>query len=179
MQPVDTEVGSERCPKCDAPLRAGLDACATCGLTRTRMASFSAERDTSVTGAVQAAWDRVIEDWSDEARHEAVFRLATEWGEYNWVAARYREQARTREGDPIAPKQMERIRRAIEATLLVSGTAREKPQPSPYKNLLAMFALLLILLGIGAFYIYMKSKTTSDVPPPPSRSVTPNHPQVR
>ncbi len=144
------------------------------------MASFTAERDTTATEALRAAWDRVVESWSDEERHEAVFRIVTERGEYSWVAARYREQARAREGDPIAAKQMERIRRAIEATLLVSATAREKPAASPYKNLLALFALLLILLGIGAFYIYMKSKTTVDEPPPaPSVAPMSPRPQVR
>ncbi len=178
MQPDDSK---QLCPKCDAPLRAGLDACATCGLARARMASFSAERESSVTEAVRAAWDRVLEAWTDEARHDALFRLVAERGEYTWVAARYREQARSRDGDPIAANQMDRIRRAIEATLLVSATARGKPQASPYKNLVAMFALLLVLLGIGAFYIFMKSKTTAEDATPAPRSVAPvsPRPQVR
>ncbi|MBL0216462.1 MAG: hypothetical protein IPQ07_21585 [Myxococcales bacterium] len=155
----------DRCPKCEAALRPGLAACATCGLATSRMPTFTSERDTSVPEAIRAAWDQVVERWTDEARHDALFRLVAERGEYGWVAARYREQARERDNDAIATKQMERIRRAIEATLLVSATARDKPATTPYKNLLALLVVLIIVLVVGMVYVFVKARSAPDAPP--------------
>ncbi len=154
----------DRCPKCEAALRPGLAACATCGLATSRMPTFTSERDTSVPEAIRAAWDHVVANWTDEARHDALFRLVAAHGEYGWVAARYREQARERPADAIATKQMERIRRAIEATLLVSATARDKPAATPYKNLVALLAVLVIVLVVGMVYVFVKARGASETP---------------
>jgi hypothetical protein len=165
------------CPKCGAALKAGAEACAGCGLATARMATFKSERDLAVPDEVRTAWDKVIAKWDDEARHDALFTLIAARGEYGWTAGRYREQARERAGDPVAPKQMDRIRRAIEATMVVSATARDKPQSSPYKNTATLLGVLIVVLVVGMAYMFIKSRSASseEPPPPPPRS----GPQVR
>lgn len=156
------------CAKCGTALRDGAGACASCGLAVSKMATYS-EKEIDVGPAIKAAWARVIASWDDEARHDALFRLVAETGEYGWAAARYREQAKSRPDSPIATKQQEKLRRAIEATLIVSATTREKPQAAPYKSTLTMLGVLVIMLIIGMFYLFIKSRGTpahdDDQPP--------------
>lgn len=170
------------CPKCGAPVRAGAEACASCGLAAKRMASFKSERDQAVAGEIRALWDNVLAGWTDEARHDALFELIAARGEYGWAAGRYREQARERTGDPLAPKQMDRIRRAIEATMVVSATTRDKPAPSPYKNTATLLGVLIVALLVGMAYMFIKSRRASspdDQPPPPPPAAVSPPPQVR
>jgi len=176
---IEAKPTVEACPKCGATLKAGAEACATCGLAAARMATFKSERDTAVSEVARAAWDAVLESWTDEARHEALFRLIAERGEYGWAAGRYRDEAKQRPGDAIAAKQMERIRRAIEATLAVSATAREKPGASPYKGVMAMMGVLVVVVIVGLFYVFIKSHTGGDDPPPPPPRPMSPAPRVR
>ncbi len=157
------------CPKCGTAIKLGAAACASCGLASARMATFKSERDQAVPAEIRTAWDAVIEKWTDDARHDALFALIAARGEYGWAAGRYREQARERIGDPVAPKQMDRIRRAIEATMVVSATTRETKQASPYKNTAMLLALLLAVLIVGMAYMFIKSHnaSSSEAPPPP------------
>jgi preprotein translocase subunit Sss1 len=111
-----------------------------------------------------------------------LFALIAARGEYGWAAGRYREQARERAGDQVAPRQMDRIRRAIEATMVVTATARDKPQASPYKNTATLLGVLIVLLIVGTVYMLIKSRGSASPddqpPPPPPRAVSPT-PQVR
>lgn len=168
------------CPKCGAALKAGAEACASCGLKSARMATFKAERDQAVPAEIRTAWDTVLAKWADEARHDALFLLIAARGEYGWAAGRYREQARERSGDAVAPKQMDRIRRAIEATMVVTATARDKPQASPYKNTAMLLVVLLVVMIAGMVYMFVKSRgaSSSGEPPPPPPAVSPTR-QVR
>jgi uncharacterized Zn finger protein (UPF0148 family) len=165
------------CAKCGTALRDGAEACPSCGLAVAKMASY-AEKEAQVGAPIKAAWDAVLASWDDEARHEALFKRIAESGEYTWAAARYREQSRTRPGDPIATKQQERIKRALEATLLVSATKRETPGATPYKNTVMLLGIMIVLLLLGGAYMILKSgnSKTTDLPPPRPGVVAP---QVR
>ena len=165
------------CPKCGAAVKAGAAACASCGLAASRMSTFKSERDLAVPTEIRAAWDKVLAKWEEDAGHDALFKLVAARGEYGWAAGRYREQARERVGDQVAPKQMDRIRRAIEATMVVSATTREKPQASPYKNTAMLLAVLILVLIVGMAYMFIKSRKSEEAPPPPP-VVSPT-PQVR
>ncbi len=155
------------CPKCGTPIKTGASACATCGLATARMATWKAEREEAVPEEVRTAWEAVMASWADEAKHDALFHLVTARGEYGWAAGRYREQARERIADKVAPKQMDRIRRAIEATMAVSATAREKPEASPYRNTAMLLAVLIIVLVVGMAYMFLKSRRGAPEEPPP------------
>ena len=163
--PFKDEKGPE-CPKCGAPLKVLARACASCGLATERMATWKSERDLAVPAEIKAAWDAVLAGWSTEAKHDALFHLVAARGEYGWAAGRYREQARERAGDPVAPKQMDRIRKAIEATMVVSATAREKPGASPYKNTATLLAVLIVVLIVGMAYMFIKSRKSTEEEPP-------------
>ncbi len=165
------------CPKCGAAVKAGAPACASCGLAASRMSTFKSERDLAVPAEIRDAWDKVLAKWDDDAGHDALFKLVAARGEYGWAAGRYREQSRERAGDQVAPKQMDRIRRAIEATMVVSATTRETPQATPYKNTATLLVVLIVVLIVGMAYMFIKSRKSEDAPPPPP-VVSPT-PQVR
>jgi len=167
------------CAKCGTPLREGAEACASCGLAVAKMATFAGKED-SVPAALKAAWEGVVATWSDEAKHDALFKLVTEYGEYSWAAAKYREQARNRPGDELAAKQQEKLKRALEAQLMVSSSKKDKPGAQPYKSTVTMLGVLVILLIIGMVYLFLKSKSQQDNPPepPPPPGATPGA-QVR
>ena len=172
--PMPTTDASDECPKCGIPVREGTDACASCGLAAARMATFTAEREQAVPDAIRRAWDLVMARWEDEAGHEALFQMIAVRGEYGWAAGRYRTQARERSRGTIARRHMERIRRAIEATLVVSATARDRPTPSPYKNSLGLLGVLLAVLAVGMLYMFIKSRSSpSDEPRDSLTSVSP------
>jgi hypothetical protein len=165
--PTMARDASKECPKCGVPVRPRADDCASCGLAVARMATFTNESDRAVSPDIRTAWDRVLERWQDEAGHDALFHLIAARGEYGWAAGRYRAQARERSGDAIARRHMERIRRAIEATMVVTATARDRSQASPYKNAVALLGVLIVVLVIGMFYLVVKSRSASSDPAPP------------
>ena len=169
---------SKVCAKCGKPLREGADACPSCGLVVAKMATY-AEKEAEVSEPIKAAWAAVLEQWDDEARHEKLFKLVAEAGEYTWAASRYREQSRSRPADAITTKQQEKIKRALEATLMVSSTKKEKPGATPYKSTVMLLGILIILLLMGGAYMFVKSRSskTEDPPPPPPPGVV--APQVR
>jgi hypothetical protein len=139
------------CPKCGAA-RTSAAACPKCGLIADRWAAFAAQQTSSVSPAVQAAWQRTVDDWADRARHDAMFELASRTGELAWTAARYREQQRARTGDATASAQLERIRRAAEATLTVSKTIAAE-RGTPYKSVLAFLLIVVIAAIAGLVYV--------------------------
>jgi len=138
------------CPKCGAKRkRPDATACASCGLAVEKMAAFESARDASVPDVLHVAWTRAIEAWEDPARHDELMRLVAANNCYAWAAGRYRTRP---EDDAIAQRQLERIRRAAEATMLASATVREKAQPMPYRATTAVLAMMIIVIVAGLFY---------------------------
>jgi hypothetical protein len=136
------------CPKCGATRRGEATACPGCGLAAARMAEFRDAREAEVPEAVHAAWARVAEAWSDPARHDELLREVAAHRCYAWAAGRYR----TRGGDPIAERQLARLRRAAEATLLAGATARRDDAATPYRATVGVLALLIATVVIGLVY---------------------------
>jgi hypothetical protein len=169
--------GDADCPKCGAP-RTDAPACAECGLATERMAAFAEARAAAVPEVVRAAWDHVIAEWSDPARHDALFGLAAEHTAYAWVAACYRGRARARGGDPVAERQLERLRRAAEATLFATGAVRPVAGAAPYKGVVATLGVLIIVLLAGVFYAIVKSRAAEHAPPVPSGRAHSSAPRV-
>ena len=137
------------CPKCGAMRKADATACASCGLAVEKMAAFESARDASVPEVLHDAWARVLEAWDDPARHDELMRLVAANNCYAWAAGRYRTRPTD---DPIARRQLERVRRAAEATMLASATVREKAQPMPYRATTAVLAMMIIAIVAGLFY---------------------------
>ncbi len=142
---------AEGCPKCGAP-RAGEPACPSCGLSADRMPAFVDARDRAVPEPVRVAWQRVTEAWGDPARHDELLRLVAIHDCYAWTAARYRDVARGRTGDPVVDRGLERLRRAAEATLIATATVRRDPASKPYRATIGVLVMLIVALAAGVLY---------------------------
>jgi hypothetical protein len=171
-----------RCPKCDA-LVGGRDACPGCGLSSTRMAGFSALREAeeraAVPDAVRAAWDAVTESpeaWATQARHDGFVQLVAAATAFAWAAGQYQEVRRRRPDDAIAIRQLERVRRTAEASMLASTTVREVKQP-PYRGATAILVMLVVVLVAGALYAAFMREAHS--PASTITPVAPLHPGAR
>lgn len=160
--------GAPSCPKCGAQLREGAPACATCGLAADRMAAYVDARDAAIPEPLREAWARATGAWSDPARHDEVLRLVAVHNCYAWAAARYR----TRGGDPVAARQLDRLRRAAEATLLASATVRPVAAARPYRATVGMLAILIAAVGVGLIY----AAAARELPATPSAPTLPARP---
>ncbi|HEU4734240.1 MAG TPA: hypothetical protein VFT22_40390 [Kofleriaceae bacterium] len=136
------------CPKCGAVRRDDAGACAACGLAVDRMAAYADARDAAVPEPVREAWARASAAWTDEVRHDELLGLIASHNAYAWAAGRYR----TRAGDPIAQRQLERLRRAAEATLLASAAARPAAETRPYRGAAGVLAVLIVVIIVGLLY---------------------------
>ncbi len=111
-----------------------------------------------IDDAVQRAWDRVADSWDDAARHEALFNAAVKHDALAWIAGRYRERG----DDPIAKAQLERVRKAAVAAMMVSGAARAAKEKTPYRSSLIVLICLMVALLVALFV----TKSLHDNHPP-------------
>ncbi len=158
------------CPKCGAAPRGA--ACPRCGLAADRMEAYAARRDAAVPEAVAAAWDRALEAWDDAESHDALLRLCAQHDAYAWVAAKYRDAKRAAPASPspfrsypdhavdaIADRQLDRMRRAAEATLFAGASAREDRARSPYRAATAILAMFIFAIIAGLVFATMLQRT--------------------
>jgi hypothetical protein len=114
---------------------------------------------------VTAAWDRVVEQWDDAARHEKLIGLVAKHSCFAWAAAKYKDRA----GDAIADKQLERLRKAATATLFATATRRQDVEQTPYKKTLIWLLALVAMLVLGLLLARLATKNTTPKPPIPVR----------
>jgi hypothetical protein len=177
---VEMSAEVETCPKCGRSRR-DESACPGCGLAADRMASFASNRE-AVPEQLRAAWDdlhapdssappyRSGEPWTDQARHDELLKLVAANNCYAWAAGRYREVIRTRPEDATAARQLDRLTRAAEATMLAGATARTTPGPKPYRATTAILVMLIAVIVAGLFYAMVIHKDE------PSGTTTPAQP---
>jgi hypothetical protein len=124
--------------------------------------------------ALSAAWDHAVEAWDDIARHDEVMRLVAQHEAYAWAASKYR----TRAGDPIGDRQIARIRKAAEATMLASAAVRKETAPKPYRAVTAVLIMLIVAAVGGLLYAMVmrdniEAEPGSSVPAEPLRPAPP------
>lgn len=176
------------CPKCGAA-RPAEQACPRCGLARDRMAELAHARAAAVPPVVEAAWERVIEAWDDAERHDALLRLVAQHDAYAWTAARYRDAKRAAPASPspfrsypdhavdaIADRQLDRMRRATEATLLASASTREERARAPYRAARAILAMLVFAIVAGLVFAMLVRTDPADGPAPVPAEAQPAKP---
>jgi hypothetical protein len=112
------------------------------------MAAYTVARDAAVPDPLHRAWSHVIERWDDDARHDELLRLVVTNNCYAWAAGRYR----TREDDVTAQRQLARLRRAAEVTLLASAAVRPDAGARPYRAATGVLAILVIVIAAGLLY---------------------------
>jgi hypothetical protein len=98
--------------------------------------------------AVKAAWDDTVAHWDDPAKHTAFLGAVAQHDGFAWAAARYKERA----GDPIADRQLEKLRTAAVAAMLAKAP-RAKDSDTPYRSTLIMLAALLLILVLGLVFV--------------------------
>jgi hypothetical protein len=83
-----------------------------------------------------------------------------------WVAARYRERA----GDPIARVQLEKIRKAAIAAMMVTAMAKPSNEKSPYRSsMIVLGALVLALLFAFIATKFIADNKSQQRPTKPAR----------
>jgi len=97
--------------------------------------------------SVQAAWDAAVAAWDDPAKHAALLGLVAQHDCFAWAAARYKERA----GDPIADKQLERLRTSAVAAMFAQSS-RKKDDKQPYRQTLVLLAALLLMLVLALVF---------------------------
>ena len=113
-----------------------------------------AERSEDPSGnppeSVQAAWDDAVAHWDDGEKHKTLLGLVAQHSCFAWAAGRYKERA----GDPIADKQIERLRTSAMATMMAtSGTTKKKDDPTPFRATFILFIALLVAMVIGMLIV--------------------------
>jgi hypothetical protein len=161
------------CPKCGAPRRGQAAACARCGLAAARMAEFSDVRDIAVPEPVREAWARVTAAWDEPARHDDLLRQVATHNCYAWAARRYR----ARGPDPVAERQLDRLRFAAEATLLASATVRPDAAVQPYRVARGILGFLIAAVVAGLLYAtVIRGPFAGPSAPAAPATLTPGHP---
>lgn len=158
------------CPKCGTTRDEARANCRTCGLAHDKMAAFD-QAHLAGSDVLARAWQHTTEHWDDLARHDEVLRLATQNDAYAWAAARYRERTKATPGDAIAREQLDRVRRAAEATLVANALARPSKTKEPYRGTMAILGLLIIAIIAGLVYVIARG----DQPGAPRRDMPPAH----
>lgn len=110
----------------------------------------------SVPEPVQTAWEDAVAHWDDAAKHQALLGLIAQHNCFAWAASRYKERA----GDPIADKQLERLRTSAVATMFAQARAHKKAPPQPFRQTLVLLAALLVALLVGFLFV----KVVHDTP---------------
>ena len=96
---------------------------------------------------VRGAWERCTETWSDAAAHDAFFKEVVAENCFAWACARYKEKG----DDPIAKTQLERLRKAAVAAMVVQQTARQANEKTPYRSSMITLVCLLVAMLIAIF----------------------------
>lgn len=112
------------------------------------MSAYIEARDSAVPEPVHQAWSRATAQWDDAAVHDELLRLVVTNNCYAWAAGRYR----TRDADPVAQRQLERLRRAAEVTLLASAAVRPDASKGPYRSVGSVLAVLVVVIAAGLLY---------------------------
>jgi hypothetical protein len=153
----------ESCPKCATRVNPARTHCATCGLAHERMAAFAKTRD-DVAEPLTNAWQRAVEGWDERARHDEVLRLVTQHDAYAWAAARYRDRLKEQPGDAVGTEQLERIKRAAEATLVANAAVRDTKTPGPYRNTVLILVVFILAIVAGLIYSMVRGSGKPDMP---------------
>ncbi|MBZ0237472.1 MAG: zinc-ribbon domain-containing protein [Deltaproteobacteria bacterium] len=165
-----TDADGVECPKCGLRPVTG-DACARCGLTVERMATWAAA-DTA-SDALAAAWEDCIARWDDPAKHDRAASLALTLGEQPWLARKYRAVLRDRPGDAIAAARLARTGKIAQAAMLATASA---PRPGGYRrgSFLALLLVFVLLIVGGLLWgLYMAQKRQAADPASPSSASPP------
>lgn len=146
------------CPKCGAtPTET---ACPKCGLATDKMDAFARTLDANVPAAVRAAWDALEPAWDDDARHAAFMRVVVDENAFAWAAQQYR----SKKPDPRAETMLGRVRKAAEARLAASASARPEPKTIFHSVKILVGGAVLMVIALLLMLQFLKGKQAAEHP---------------
>jgi hypothetical protein len=105
-----------------------------------------------VNEPLDVAWEDVTQHWDEVPRHDALLALVAHYGAYAWVARKYREHG----DDPIAMRQLDRIRKTAIATMFATQTRKRDAEKIPFRGSFLVLLLVGILTGVGLVYLQFR-----------------------
>lgn len=148
------------CPKCGAtPTEV---ACPKCGLATDKMDAFARKLDADVPAAVRAAWDvlEAPEAWDSDERHAAFMRIVVDENAFAWAAQQYR----TKKPDPRAETMLARVRKAAEARLVASASARPEPKTIFHSVKILVGGAVVMVIALLLLLHFMRGKQHAEQP---------------
>jgi len=112
-----------------------------------------------VSQSLLEAWAHVLDGWQDGARHDTVLGIAATQMQLAWLAARYREMATARPDDSIAPARLDRVKRAVLATMPAERPQQTKT-PMPYRGAAILLVVGVLAMVAGLWLLDLQSRAT-------------------
>ena len=106
---------------------------------------------TQIPNELTAAWQLALELWTDSTRHDTLLGLAAKHKEFAWLAARYKDAARSNPSDPVAAHRLIRVQRAAAIVMMSKITPVTEPMPRMFKMASVMLLGALVATGLGLF----------------------------
>lgn len=140
------------CPKCGAT--PSEVACPKCGLAVDKMDAFARTLDEDVPAAVRGSWEALQDQWDEDDRHAAFLRIVVDENAFAWAAQQYR----AKKPDPRAETMLVRVRRAAEARLAASASARPEPKTVFHSVKLLVGGAVLMVIALMLILQFIKGK---------------------
>lgn len=147
----------QRCPKCKVAMADAAQACNSCGLALARFADFQPSLQEFDSG-LEDAWSRLCADWDRDELHELFLTEVARGGAYGEAARRYRIAADEPGQKTGAEARLARIQ-SMAAAALLSSRPKVAPAEEPFRNVLVLLILLVVIAGAGGLYAIMKGKS--------------------
>ena len=148
---------AERCPKCQATLEDGLEACARCGLARDKFSDFDGA-DADAPEQLVELWNQCVDDWDDQEIHRKFLDEASDLGAYAYAARCYRRRQVEHADDSTSVAQLNRIARMAEARLKTTVVASSPSEgKKPYRGVLILLLLLAMLAAVLGIAVLLRN----------------------
>ena len=136
------------------------NACPKCGLATDKMDAFARTLAADVPTVVRTAWDAVDAKWEDDERHTAFMRVVVDENAFAWAAQQYR----ARLPDPRAETMLRRVRKAAEARLVASASARPEPKTVFHSVKILVGGAVLMVIALLLMLQFLKGKQHAEQP---------------
>ncbi len=163
-------VETEPCPKCFKPNLVTARECGHCGvlIAKAKAATLSFDEPVPAhSAALKIAWNKVVDDYSDEKLHNDFVRMANAEGKIPYAAAQYGQMQKLMPTDEITRQRIREVRAL--AQVMVPDRAAKLDRARMYPRLwqlpLLGAAILIIvgltvpmfrnIVGLGAAFLFL------------------------
>lgn len=94
-------------------------------------------------------WQTTLVQWTKLAHHDHVLGVAAKHKQLPWLAARYRDAARSNPSDPIAKERLVRVQRAAAVLAFAVPVDRSPRERSPFRASAMLLVVAVFATGIG------------------------------